>query len=134
MLRLWLFRVLTFTTLTVLYGCGTVRNCEGSLPPPGRCEGDLGGLIGPPGGRQIYGGVTWDLFVGFGSLTNPEVSPWNLIGAYLVLVDLPLSFVTDTLTLPWTISATMSRVSSKDGPEPGQAAPASPAADPAKTP
>lgn len=135
MLRRCLFRVLIFTSLTVLYGCGTVRNFEGPLPQPGHCEDDLGGLIGPAGGRQIYGGVPWDLAVGFECLTSTESSPfWRLIGAYLIVVDLPLSFVTDTLTLPWTVSATMSRIGSKHGAEPEQDAPVSSTADPAETP
>lgn len=130
----WLFRALILTSLSMLYGCGTVRNFEGPLPEPGRSEGHQGGLIGPPGGRQIYGGVTFDL-VGFEMLFDPISFPaGNLLGAYLIAVDLPLSFVTDTFTLPWTINATKNRVSSVHSAEPRPTQPAPSVADPVKTP
>lgn len=125
---------LIFTSLPMLYGCGTVRNFEGQTEAPGRLECDLGGLIGPPGGRQIYGGACFDL-VGIESLVSISSFPaGNIIGAYLIAVDLPLSFIADTLTLPWTIKATISRDNSKHGAELGQAETTSSTAPRAKTP
>ena len=134
MLRRWLFRAIIFTSLSMFHGCGTVRNLEGPVPAPGRHESSLEGVIGPPGGREIYGGVRFDL-VGFQMLFDPISFPvGNLLGVYLIGVGLPLSFITDTLTLPWIIGATQSRVSTNNGTEPGQVRTASSAADPAKTP
>jgi uncharacterized protein YceK len=117
----------------MLHGCGTVRNTEGPLPESEEFKDGLEGLVGPPGGRQIYGGVTFDLVGGTQALfdTNDILPFWHLAGAYLVIVDLPLSFVTDTLTLPWTINATMNRLRDRQGAEPGQNGAAPSTSDPA---
>ena len=131
MYRCWLLRLLLFTSLSMLLGCGTVRNFEKDVPLPGHKEDPEG-----PGSRQIYGGVLFDLQVGPECLLDPsDILPfWHLAGAYLVIVDLPLSFVADTLSLPWTISTTMNRVKDKQDTEPGQTGPAPSKPDPAKTP
>jgi uncharacterized protein YceK len=116
----------------MLQGCGTTRNFEKDVPLPGH-ENDPE-TPGSPGSRQIYEGVLFDLETGTQCLFDiHDILPfWHFAGAYLVVIDLPLSFVTDTLTLPWTIKATMNRVNSKQ--EPKQNGPAPPVSDPAALP
>jgi uncharacterized protein YceK len=109
MFRRSLICALSIISLTWLCGCGTVSNFADPLPDQTRYETDRFGLIVHPGGRQIYGGARSDL-VGFYGLTDPLEPAFFIAGAYTVAIDLPLSLVGDTLTLPWTISATRSRV------------------------
>src|SRR4051812_7970370 len=96
-------------------GCGTVWNLtsqdtwKGSEPPAGK----------------VYGGVALDAreakecFVG----TNHEdlqalvYRPfWYATGLYLAAVDLPLSAVADTLTLPMTVPSAFRQASTSDAP------------------
>jgi uncharacterized protein YceK len=77
--------------VAALAGCGTCINLGG--------EPLTGG-----GTREVYGGVAWDASVVSNTLQDGGL-PYILVGAYLLAVDLPLSAVADTLTLPLTIPA-----------------------------
>src|SRR5262249_44683538 len=92
-------------TAALLSGCGTMGNlwscCSGS------------------GGERVYGGVYKDVKLvaeGVGRGIHPdEEGPWfPLAAACLMTFDLPLSAIGDTLTLPLTIPATVSKISSPD--------------------
>jgi uncharacterized protein YceK len=63
---------------------------------------------------EVYGGVKTDVDFGTYCFKNSEeASPvghkafWLFAGVSTLIVDLPLSAVADTLTLPWTIKATL---------------------------
>ena len=76
-------------------GCGTLVNVTNFAPP------ELGG-----GQRLVYGGVVWDLEGEYRALTTPY--PQYRLGVrlpmiFFYLLDLPLSAVGDTLTLPITV-------------------------------
>ncbi len=99
-----------------LSGCGTVVNCT---------------AVNGPAAREIYGGVKQDVQNGSGHLAEafygpcPSFSPYptspnsgpNLLGksfcagcgVCMLALDLPVSFVADTLTLPVTIPAALSK-------------------------
>jgi uncharacterized protein YceK len=99
-------------------GCGTANN----LVVP--AKDGKGKVTGPPPG-QVFGGVAVDARVGtswmaapFVEELGPEVPTWERaletackvgIGAYVLGVDLPLSAVADTVTLPVTVSATLKK-------------------------
>jgi uncharacterized protein YceK len=85
-----------------LSGCGTLMNL--SPDPPGMTRAQDGPT------QQIYGGVRHDALVG-GSLLleGARMPPMIPLGTYLLLVDLPLSLVGDTITLPWMVAATFER-------------------------
>jgi uncharacterized protein YceK len=98
-----------------LSGCGTMSNA----------------LLTPEeGGGKIYGGVRMDVeagpkYIQEGFTPDNEIprpasqAPCSLaLGTYLMLVDLPLSVVGDTLTLPWIIAAELGKPS--DAAEPGR--------------
>ncbi len=98
MTRAWVSIILGLAAVSTLSGCGTML-------------GNMGGL--GPRRYEIYGGVKTDFDAEadcFNSLIKPTTSEWRgsaiLPGAFL-LIDLPLSAVADTLTLPWTIKATL---------------------------
>jgi uncharacterized protein YceK len=108
MFRRFLISTLSIVYLALLSGCGTVQNFRDPLPDESRYEKTRFGLFVHAGGRQIYGGARSDL-VGFYGLMPLE--PVFFVGGILtVAVDLPLSLVGDTLTLPWTIQATKQRL------------------------
>jgi uncharacterized protein YceK len=76
-------------------GCGTCVNVTNFAPP------EIGG-----GQRLIYGGVRWDLEGEYRALTTPY--PHYYLGVHLpmileYLIDIPLSAIGDTFTLPITI-------------------------------
>ena len=76
-------------------GCGTLVNVTSFAPP------EIGG-----GQRLVYGGVLWDLEGEYRALTTPY--PQYRLGVrlpmiFFYLLDLPLSAVGDTLTLPITL-------------------------------
>lgn len=73
------------TATLLLSGCGTITNLRNAQKPPGE----------PPRCRA-FGGVREDV----GTLTEAAEPR-----AVLVLFDLPLSLVGDTLTLPWAVKA-----------------------------
>jgi uncharacterized protein YceK len=85
--------------LTALSGCGTMANMEGkscwfdSRPPWSTL---------PP---RPFGGVTGDgtIIAGIVDDFHWDSDAW-ILGAVAVL-DMPLSFVGDIITLPWTINA-----------------------------
>lgn len=80
--------------LACLGGCGTFFNFA-----------DFHGAREEFGNERIYGGVAIDF------LAISEIDGfWQAIGVFLVMpIELPLSFVMDTLTLPITIPATLGR-------------------------
>jgi uncharacterized protein YceK len=101
-----------------LSGCGTVHNFCGDDADAGPC--------------RVFGGVRSDVTSGVRYLRNPTGDHGDYpaevcadpavqfyaraIGWYLLAVDLPLSAVGDTLTLPWAL---LSQVAGDDAaPEP----------------
>lgn len=97
-----------YVSFALLSGCGTLRNFADPLPV-GHSGQDTA-IIVRSGGRQIYGGARSDL-IGLYCLENPLQHPiYFIAGAYSVVVDLPLSLIGDTMTLPWTINATNNRL------------------------
>jgi uncharacterized protein YceK len=84
---------------TTFTGCGTIHN----LP-----EGGPATLFAPPETRVPFGGVRMDANVGAefmrtafdGRIESLVLLP---IPAYILFVDLPLSAVGDTLTLPYVL-------------------------------
>jgi uncharacterized protein YceK len=94
-----------FALASVLTGCGTLANLPNET---------LVGVVDFMPHEQIYGGVQRDAEVAQERLKN-VVSPKgdngrveSLVAAgYLAMIDLPLSVIGDTLTLPITIPATM---------------------------
>ncbi|HYT92246.1 MAG TPA: YceK/YidQ family lipoprotein [Gemmataceae bacterium] len=87
---------------SALCGCGTLMNT--SSEPPGMARPSNGPT------HQIYGGVRHDATLGSTLLLEGGKKPPVLfLGAYLLAVDMPLSLVGDTLTLPWMVAATVKR-------------------------
>lgn len=84
---------IVLTVIFILPGCGTVisRNHNPAIP-------DSYGLKYPEGGNppRIYSGTTADLLTLEGSGHNAD-------GGLTLLLDLPLSFVADTVLLPVTV-------------------------------
>lgn len=73
-------------------GCGTLVNVTSYAPDGGQ--------------RLVYGGVVWDLEGEYRALTTPY--PQYRLGVrlpmiFFYLLDLPLSAIGDTLTLPITV-------------------------------
>jgi uncharacterized protein YceK len=105
------------TLALALGGCGTANNL---LLPEGEAKAQG---AGPP--ARVYGGVGLDARVGtswlaapFGGQPAPDVPAWEkaldgtckvAIGAFVLGVDLPLSLVGDTVTLPLTVPATLQK-------------------------
>ena len=85
-------------------GCATALNLQEKATP------GVGG-----GEKRPFGGVRTDLEVCAASLFNPPLLP---LGG-LCLVDLPLSAVADTVTLPYTVSVTAKRILTTSAPEAG---------------
>jgi uncharacterized protein YceK len=101
-----------------LAGCGTVNNLR---PQPKKDKDNPNAEA--LGGKGIYGGVGLDARVGaamlagaFTTEAQPQESlmvsamdaPCKVgVAAWLLAVDLPLSAVADTLTLPVTVPATL---------------------------
>ena len=111
-----------FTTVTLLAaisasGCATYLNvCDVQTSPPGQ-----GDSITPVDGRweaskEVYGGVRTDAAFGTGMLVNEVfVDPWAVpLGLTVLLIDLPLSAVGDTLTLPITVPAASDRYAKRE--------------------
>lgn len=98
----WLLGVLLTPALT---GCGTMMNLAEkhyTYYPFTRYANS------EP--KRIYGGVRIDAEQGWDHIAD-GFDPF--IGAYQLAVDLPISAVTDTLTLPITIPATIDRMNSE---------------------
>jgi uncharacterized protein YceK len=121
LLRLWL------TAGAVgLAGCGTFLNMQEEPFRPFWPED------GTPT-RRVYGGVVYDAAFGADMLADSFrpgsdfFGPLGLNWGWSVLtVDLPLSAVGDTLTLPWTVPASLRRALAADatsarGPLPAEA-------------
>jgi uncharacterized protein YceK len=78
-----------------LGGCGTIVN----FVPPFKGSRDEFGLM------RIYGGVRIDV----ATLSEAEWLWQKLLTILILIVELPLSFTMDTVTLPITIPVTLSR-------------------------
>ena len=100
--------VLALATYTFLCGCGTAINLQKDE-------------------QRVYGGVWFDaqaatvgLAEGVSGAVSPDTGPDRMpyrpwTGLQIILgaaawVDLPLSIIGDTLTLPWTVSAELKRL------------------------
>ncbi|MGF1578254.1 MAG: hypothetical protein ACFCD0_02700 [Gemmataceae bacterium] len=83
--------VFLVSLLSTCSGCGTLFNLQGQEP----------WLLGIPPEREIvpFGGIDNDIRVMSRGLPPEELNPLPIVvGA----IDMPLSFVGDVLTLPWT--------------------------------
>ena len=92
-----------------LSGCGTIFNFNDDPKGPG-------------GQRKVYGGVRFDASEGGNA-------------SMLLLGDMLLSAVADTLTLPWTLTATLRKAEQER--DPGKPTPVdtpTPVSDPAQQP
>lgn len=79
-------------------GCGTTINVTSYAPA------EIGGQ------RAIYGGVVYDLENEYRALTTPHPTAWFGIHLPMILahlIDLPLSAIGDTVTLPVTVGETI---------------------------
>jgi len=105
----FLCSTLTFVAAAALSGCGTICNtwsCCSSGP------------------HRVYGGVLLDAqaFVETFQAKDPEKQvEWSLLNAgtavlegCFLAIDLPLSAVADTLTLPITIPTAIEKISAKE--------------------
>jgi uncharacterized protein YceK len=100
--------IVAFLLVFTVSGCGTV--------------GNLWACCGKSGGDRIYGGVCQDVKLAWEGVAqgfNPdEDGPWFPPAAIcLFTLDLPLSAIGDTLTLPITIPATLGQANSADSPK-----------------
>src|SRR5438045_7517091 len=91
----WLARAGVLAVSLLGGGCGTFVNVTNFAPE------EIGG-----GQRVIYGGVIWDAEGEYRALTTPF--PRYPLGIHLpmilaYLIDLPLSAIGDTITLPITV-------------------------------
>lgn len=85
----------------VAAGCGTVNNLTG----PGK-----DGLFGRTSEPRIYGGVQDELSVASEMVwNNPQSVAMNVMIITLFGLDFPLTVIGDTVTLPLTIPAEVSR-------------------------
>ena len=100
------FPMKTFSSVLLclfLTGCGTWHNVV-------RTEENVAGeMVSIPGPKTVYGGVERDIEVASDWLS---LSPaWQVaaipILAYYTLIDLPLSAVGDTITLPLTVAESL---------------------------
>ena len=93
---------LAVLVMAAVSGCGTTMNlAEGSGPFQ----------FAEAAGPRVYGGVRYDAAMGslwlLGGFLEPALAP---LGLYVLAVDMPLSFIGDTLTLPWTVGAAVDRL------------------------
>jgi uncharacterized protein YceK len=104
---MWPARFITLLLAAVTAsGCGTLVNLR-PLPAYPQVPGEGATWAAP---KKIYGGVAFDAHAGAGLLQEATLDPpKGLLGAYVWGVDLPLSAVGDTLTLPVTIRAALQR-------------------------
>lgn len=79
-------------------GCGTVENLRDATPPKKIENGSSEEW------KAVYGGVRQDLACL--NQSKPALKPYQT-DPILTLYDIPLSFIGDTLTLPYTISYEM---------------------------
>jgi uncharacterized protein YceK len=108
----WLKLVGLMLALLASVGCGTLYNLDFNAC----CCG------GRADSHRIYGGVEADVACAVKTLremTAPDrpVSAQILYGTLvpiLTLVDLPLSFTADTITLPWVIAAQLEKLKQTD--------------------
>ena len=106
--------------LSSVSGCATVLNVRGAdvpYPTPGRSSLKTPGHIPAP--KMVYGGVIMDAVLGTGLIIHEAADdPITLpIGIYLLAVDLPLSVVGDTLTLPITVPAAIEAIQKSKEPD-----------------
>jgi uncharacterized protein YceK len=114
---------LTVATLCMLSGCGTCFNYLGADKAGPRPEQQFGR---PYGGLQFELQAARSLFVGDCSSRTQSIVPFNIetiSAASLLAVDMPLTLVGDTLTLPFTLYYTLkchrlAQAQSQSNPEP----------------
>jgi uncharacterized protein YceK len=85
------------STALLCAGCGTIHNLT---PNRQTSEGEIP--------ARVYGGVQGE-WGELQAMRFDDVHCMNLIFLPLYLIDLPLSAIGDTLTLPWTIPAEVNR-------------------------
>ena len=104
-------RMLFCTVTCCLTGCGTLLNFTAIPPAHPDAETLLANSsAGMPAAKEIYGGVYIDALAGKGWFEEATLDPPKaLLGHYVWTVDLPLSAIGDTLTLPFTIPAEVER-------------------------
>ena len=102
--RTWIALTLGITAL-VTGGCGTVCNLAG-------------GVVHPDEMPMVYGGVQVDAGcigkIGNGSASTADAAKGRLFLVGLGLVDMSVSFVADTLTLPLTVYVQQRRTAAED--------------------
>ncbi len=104
---------LTFLATCTAAGCGTLLNTTW--------------FTRDEGGGRLYGGVRLDAEEGTKSIRQAcstdeplghspglERASSLFTGAYLLAIDLPLSVVGDTFTLPWTATVELARAMASD--------------------
>lgn len=118
-------RAILAALLLPLVGCGTIENFT-QIPRfiPAEEMAQIPRFVTPEEMAQkptIYGGVQASLGFEMDNLQSKErfeslgsMLRHSFVDVYLLAIDTPLSFVADTLTLPWTITATMKRQSGQD--------------------
>ncbi len=85
----------------LLCGCGTVANMTLETPY-------LDGTGYVPAPQQVFGGVEFDAYLGRESFEEGSYP----LAAYWLGVDLPMSLIGDTLTLPLTIFTSQTHIGS----------------------
>ncbi|MBI1311611.1 YceK/YidQ family lipoprotein [bacterium] len=101
--------LLTSVVFLTLSGCGTIMNVhEFTVGPPPEQSAFKPGTYG--GAKAVYGGVKFDARHGTDWLRESvEEPPMALAGLYVWIIDLPISAIGDTITLPVTIPAAIDR-------------------------
>ena len=87
-----IFCILLPLTVLLSSGCGTVKclTSSGQWNPLYQTK--------PPPSNAVYGGARWDL------KDNPsDIAFWDLMNDIQRFLDLPFSFVADTVVLPYTL-------------------------------
>lgn len=92
--------------MIALSGCGTVWNLAYGVSTGGKAIPPIGGLGAE---TRIYGGLQVDAQAIHKACVYPEGWFHYYAGWFFFILDMPLSFVADTITLPITIPIELSR-------------------------
>jgi uncharacterized protein YceK len=94
------YRILLMSTVILLHGCGTLQTLN---PADNHVEISLSGMKSHcetiP---RVYSGTCFEACKFIGEPIYDGVS-WEPGGLPLFIFDIPLSFITDTLVLPYTV-------------------------------
>jgi uncharacterized protein YceK len=95
------YRILLLSTVILLHGCGTLQTLN---PRDNHVEISISGMKSHCGTiPRIYSGTCFDAckFIG-----EPKYEPGSVAisGLPLFIFDIPLSFIMDTLVLPYTFT------------------------------